>query len=455
MQERLYKMKKISKLLCLSVLLLAVIACVTACGKWGDTYATLEGEGYTVSVRYDVGDGVFAGTNDVSVVDVYALDDMKTNANGEKYTYLLTPDDAARGQSAFSVSYNGHFLAGWYQERTPRVNDKGEALDEYGQLCSVSGKEQGYVYAKPWDFEKPLTVDPKGDYSASENYMTLYAAWVPYFNFEFYTVDENGVAALLETVQAISLDLPEWNEKTGKLDMKKFPEADGMTFEAAYMDANLTEASPETLTGTWDPATGTSTTDTIKVYTTWMEGDWFRIYTAEQFYSNSRLGGNYILCADLDFSTAVWSPTLANGVFTGKIIGNGHKISNVTVEQADISAYYGGIFAGLSETAELRDVIFENVTYKIGAGSRMQGVSFGLLAGTVTDGATFENVAVGGSLVVGANCYPGDYTIGLVCGQGSAAGVDHSGIIASAEEGSSITVETNTDTGVVTVTFGS
>lgn len=447
-------MKKISKLLCLSVLLLAVIACITACGKWGDTYAALEEEGYTVSIRYEAGDGVFAGTNDVSVVDVYALDDMKTNANGEKYTYLLTPDDPARGQSAFSVSYNGHFLAGWYAERTLRVNENGEALDEYGQLCSVSGKEQAYVYAEPWDFSKPLTVDPNGDYSAGENYLTLYAAWVPYFNFEFYTVDESGAATLLETVQAISLDLPEWNENTGKIDMKKFPEADGKTFEAAYMDAALTEAAPKTLTGTWDPATGTSTTDTIKLYTTWMEGDWFRIYNARQFKDNSRLGGNYILCADLDFSDTVWSTTLANGIFTGKIMGNGYKISNVTVEQADISAYCGGIFGSLSETAEFHDVTFENVTYKIGIGSRMQGVSFGLLAGTVSDGAIFENVTVSGSLLIGANCYPGDYTIGLVCGQGTAAGVDDSGITASAEEGSTATVETNTDNGTVTVTFG-
>lgn len=448
-------MKKTKKLLCLSLLLLAVLACATACGKWGDTYAALEGEGYTVSIRYDVGDGVFAGTNDVSVVDVYALSDMKTNANGEKYTYLLTPDDEARGQSAFSVSCNGHFLAGWYQERTPRVNDKGEALDAYGQLCSVSGKEQGYVYAKPWDFSKPLTIDPNGSYSASENYMTLYAAWVPYFNFEFYTVDENGTATPFQTVQAISLELPQWNEKTGKLDMKKFPKADNMTFEAAYKDVALTEVIYETLTGTWDPATGTSTTDTIKVYTTWMAGDWFRIYTAEQFYSNSRLDGNYILCADIDFATSIWSPTLANGVFSGKIVGNGHKISNISVEQADISAYYGGIFGGLSETAEICDVTFENVTYKIGAGSRMQGVSFGLLAGTVSEGATFENVTVTGSLIVGANCYPGDYTIGLLCGQGTAMGVDHTGITASAEEGSAITVETNAENGQVTVTFGS
>ena len=447
-------MRKIGKLLCLSLLLLAVTVCVAACGKWGDTYAELEREGFTVSIRYDVGDGVFAGTNDVSVVDVYALDDMKTNANGEKYTYLLTPDDDARGQNAFSVSNNGHFLAGWYQERTPRVNEQGEALDEYGQLCSESGNAQGYVYAKPWNFDEPLTLDPNGNYSAGENYMTLYAAWVPYFNFDFYEVNDRGIS-LIETVQAVSLDLPEWSEKTGKIDMKKFPKMDGKTFDKAYMNATLSEAAPEVLTGTWDPATGTSTTDRIAVYTTWLEGDWFHIYSAEQFKNNSRLNGNYILYEDLDFSNTVWSPTLATGIFNGKIMGNGHKIMNVTVEQADIQAYYGGIFGSLSDSAEIRDVIFENVTYKIGAGSRMQGASFGLLTGTLSDGVVLADVQISGTLVIGANCYPGDYAIGLIYGQGTVEGVDHTNVTASAEEGAACTVETDPVSGVITVTFGS
>lgn len=448
-------MRNIGKLSGLILLLLLTVLATAACGKWEDPYLVLDEQGYTVSIRYDAGDGVFAGTNDVSVVDVYALDDMKTNGQGEKYTYLLKPDDPARAQNAFAVSNSGHFLAGWYQERTPRVNETGEPLDAYGELCSVSGKPQCYVYAKPWDFTKPLVVDAAGEHHAKDNYLTLYAAWVPYYNFEFYSVDaENGTATLIDTVQSMSLELPAWNETTGKLDMKKYPKVEDKTLEGVYLDEALTQPVEGALTGEYDTETALLRRGTVKVYTTWLEGDWFHIYTPEQLYSNSRLGGNYVLYADLDFNGKIWSPTLAQGVFTGKIIGNGHKISNVSVEQANTSDYFGGLFGSLSDTAEISDVIFENITYKIGMGSRMPGVSFGVLTGVLSEGATLSNVAVSGTLVVGADCYPGDYTIGLICGQGAAVGISTEQLTAVSEKDTTL-VEVNTESGAVTVTFGS
>ena len=474
-------MKKQVKLLCLVALLLAVIACITACGKRDEPYKDLDGQGYTVSIRFDVNGGMFAGINDVSVVDVYHPDDIHTADNGEKQIYLLDPSDKRRGeQSALTASKNDYFLAGWYQERTPRVNEQGEALDDYGQLCSESGKAQGYVYGKPWDFSKPLVIDGEEELNVNENYLTLYAAWVPYFNFEIYAVDpatgemmytkdetSGKLVTVSATTQALFLEMPEWDQNTGKINMKKFPTPEALTkaedgskkdvtFGAAYLDAAMTQPATGTLAGTWDPVTATLTTDTVKLYTTWMEGEWFHIYTAKQFFDNSKLDGNYILCADLDFSETVWKPILATNEkgFTGKILGNGHTMANISVEQANTSQLQGGIFANIGAAAEIRDVKFENVTYTIGAGSRMQGASFGLLAGTVADGAVLEQVTLSGSLVIGAKCFPGDYTVGLVCGTGS-VGVDHANITASAEEGANITVDTDAESGVVTVTFGS
>ncbi len=454
-------MKKLWKLLGLSVLLLLTVACIAACGKWEDTYAALDKEGHSVSVRFDVGAGVLAGTNDVYVVDVFSLDDMKTDGNGNKYAYLLSPDDKTRGQGAFEVSNNGYFLAGWYQERSPRVNEQGEALDEYGQLCSESGKEQGYTYSKMWDFSKPMTVDPKGDYSAGENYMTLYAAWIPYFEFEFYAVDTSGAPVKIgDAVSSIELELPQWDETTGDLNMKRFPEREGMTFENAYLDAALTQPAPQKITGNWDPETGTFTkTETIKLYTTWTDGEWFRIYNAQQFKNRSRLNGNYILYADLDFSNVVWSTTLTQGEFTGKIIGNGHTISGIKVTQADRAdkelTYFGGIFGSISEAAEFRDVTFKDITYEILAGSRAQGVSFGLLAGTVSEGAVFENVAVSGSLVLNTLNLPTNYSIGLIFGQGDASGIDNANVtVTTGENAANATVEPDYESGEVTVTVG-
>ena len=63
------------------------------------------------------------------------------------------------------------------------------------------------------------------------------------------------------------------------------------------------------------------------------------------------------------------------------------------------------------------------MTFTIKAGTRVAGTSYGLLAGSISDKTSFENVAVvGGQLLVDSACYFGtdDYTIGLLCGMGSA-----------------------------------
>lgn len=455
--EESNNMKKMWKYLCATAVLCVAAVGATGCHQWDTPYEKLDETGYTVSVRFDANGGVFAGTKDVSVVDVFNAADYKTNAEGEVEIPLIAPDDTRRKDSAFAASYNGHFLAGWYTERTPRVDGDGEPLDAYGQPTAVSGREQGYVYSGKWNFETDrLTVSTADGLTSEENQLTLYAAWIPYFNYEFYAVDGEGTSTLVATKQLIEIEMPVWNESTGKLDMNDVPGRDDMTFEAAYLDAAMSEPAGETVSGLVDYEKGIAVTDTVKIYTTWMEGTWFRIHTAKQLFDNSRLGGNYILCADLDFSNTVWAPALTTGEFTGTILGNGHKIMNVTVLQGDNSKINGGLFGTLGATAQLSDVTFENITYRIQAGSRMQSPNYGLLAGTVNAGATFENVSVTGTIEVGKNCYrPNDYNIGLLCGAGTAEGIDFSGITCTVEDPDHNTarVEVDTATGQVTLTF--
>jgi hypothetical protein len=86
----------------------------------------------------------------------------------------------------------------------------------------------------------------------------------------------------------------------------------------------------------------------------------------------------------------------------------------------------------------------------------MQGTNYGLLAGTVQEGAALENVTVTGSIEIGKDCYrPGDYNIGLLCGAGKAPEIDMSGITVTVEdpENNTARVEVNTETGEVTLTF--
>lgn len=425
-------MKKCWKYLIVAAFVLTMVVAVTGCSQWDPPYKSLDEKGYTVSVRFDANGGVFAGTKDVSVVDVFNPADYKTNAEGKAQIPLLTPDNPIRQQKAFVASKTGHFLAGWYTERTPRVNEEGKALDAWGELTSVSGREQGYTYSGKWNFDTDyLEVNAAGT-SSSKDTLTLYAAWVPYYNFEFYTLSADGTAQLYETKQLLEIAMPEWDMESGKQELGDVPAKTGFTFEQAYTDTGMTAPIEDTvIRGQIDEEKGISLTPTIKVYTTWTEGTWFRISSAEQFYKNSRLDGCYYLEADLDFDGQFWAPALTTGNFTGKIMGNGHTIKNVTVTQGDNSKGNGGLFGQLTSQAALVDVTFENITYQLHAGYRSNGGSFGLLAGSIGGETTLTNVSVSGVLEIGPACYfpaGSDFSVGLLAGTGTPAGMSHANI---------------------------
>ena len=450
-------MKKTLKYALSVGLLVAAILCLSACGNWDPPYVDLNKDGYNVSVRFDVGDGLFAGIDDVFVIDVFNLDNQ-TTADGMKQLHLLAPDDPRRGVSALTPERTGYFLAGWYTGRALRTDADGNPLDDYGVPTSESGRPQGYTYTGRWNFESDtLPVDPSGSYSSEEPVCTLYAAWIPYFQYDVYSPNDSGEYEIVATSHAINLEVPEWSEKTGKLDMKNFPKRDGYTLKFASLSSGLLTPMNEPIHGAEefvDYETGTTSVASVPVYTLWDEGEWFRIHNADQFYSNARLDGNYILYADLDFADAVWPPVLTKGKFTGTIVGNGHTISNVDVLQSDNSQLTGGIFGALDSGATVADLTFENITYTVSAGSRMQGATFGLFAGSIAEGVTLESITLSGKLLISENCYPQDnYIIGLLTGSGT-TGIDISSITcAVAEEGSTrLSLEVD-DSGAVTLTF--
>ena len=157
-------------------MLLIAVCFVASCSQWDTPYDSLDKDGYNVSVRFDANGGMFAETPNVYVVDVFNLASLKTNANGNKEISLLDPEDSKRGTIKYTVSNQGHNFVGWYTERTPRVDENGNPLDEYGVLTSVSGKAQGYTYSGLWDFSKStVEVDPNKEYTSEESVLTLYA----------------------------------------------------------------------------------------------------------------------------------------------------------------------------------------------------------------------------------------------------------------------------------------
>ena len=397
-------------------MLAAVIAAMVSCAS-NDRYKKLDKSGYTVSVTFDPNGGEIKGTKSV-ITDVFNLDNYEVGKNGKINISLLEPDSELRDPgNALTVTKNEHFLAGWYSERTP--------IDK-------NNPEKGYTYSGRWDFDKDtLSLDPDGDYTSAESQLTLYAAWIPYYEFEIYSVDERGMTSLLSTHKGINLAVPKWVEGKCTIDMGSFPKRSGYTLDAVYLDRACTQLASGNVTGEYSEATGTQTVSKIKLYTTWIDGDYYKIYSAEDLKDNADSDATYELMCDIDFSKTKWPGTFQNSRFSGTIIGNGHKIKSVSISTTSSSSKNSGLFAQITDKAVIQDVTFENITHTIDTGKVATDASFGLFAGSTSDGATFKNVSVSGKIIIGDKCQnleDASFTIGLVSGNGTPSGVTFSDI---------------------------
>ena len=375
--------------------------------------------GYTVSVTFDSCGGTFKGS-DSSIIDLY-----KPESIGTEGMLLLAPDDARRDKNnVMTVTKADHFLAGWYRER---------------ELVDPNDPSKGYIYSGKWDFENDrLTIDPGKKYDPEQSVITLYAAWVPYYVFEVYAEDKT---TLIGSVTALNLTIPEWQEGDVTLAYGNFPEREGYTLKGVYdFDTDVQilgsyasdSAIRRTITGQWDEETATSLTPVIKVYTEWNEGKTYRIYSVKDFTSNADLNGYYELYSNLNFKNADWPKTFQNGEFNGKIIGNGKKISNVSIETTSSSHLANGLFASFGADARLESVKFENITHTIDLLSTKPGMTIGLLAGFAAEGATFKNVTVSGKLVFADSCEAlvgADISIGKIFAAGNTVGISGLGNI--------------------------
>lgn len=437
--------QKIKSLLSILSVLLVVLLC-SGCAMQTTPYVTNDEDNYTVSVKFDANGGVFT-TNTSIITDSYNLDEIGKNSSNEAEIALISPDNPARGNDAFTAVNSGYFLAGWYKECT-------EAVDSEGNTS--------YTYSGKWDFEKDvLKVDANKEYASAEPVLTLYAAWVPLFEIEFYDLTSGEFVDELKfdpTAQS-EFNMPAWDEETGAIEMYDFPERSGYTFSKAYLDAEgAQELTAKTLThpGVVDYATGTSENSVLKLYVDYTEGEWYRIYTAEQFVESANLNGNYEIFADLDFSDEIWPTSFMYGNFNGTIKGNGHTMKNIEITQTNNSKVNAGLFGYLTETAEISDLTFENVTFTVKSGTRVVGTSYGLFAGTISADAEVHGVQIlKSSLLIDSSCYFGvdDYSIGLACGMGDPSVFDKVEVDCTVvgESPDSINVTTNGNT--VTLEF--
>ena len=423
-------MNKTIRAILIFAVALATLLLVTSCKGTDNPYASGAEDGYTVNIRYDANGGTYA-TNTTVIVDSYSPEDFPSGR-----LPLLPPDSELR-KNPFTAKRSGYFLAGWYTERT-------EVTDTDGNTS--------YTYSGHWDFDTDRV-----DLNTLEgNTMTLYAAWVPEFSFEFIdreSGDTLGTVSVNPLDGSDTLTLPAWNTATGRMDKNGFPEFVGKTFDAAYTDGagvNKITDTTVTHTGRIDIETATATDNVMKIYLDLLDGSWYRISTVDQLIANANPTAHYIIEADLDFAGKSWPLT---GSFSGSIIGNGHKLENITAKQGSQSQQ-AGLFGSITDSAVIRDVDFLNVDYTIAKGSRNPGGSFGLFAGRVIEGATLENVTVSGKLTVSSEAtngsitaVNGDHSIGLVCGTGyEYCNIDYSAItVVALNEGTRFTVTVSAD----------
>lgn len=436
-------MKKL-KIMLFVLLALATVVSATGCGKNISPYETNNAENYTVSVKFDANGGVFTTSTSV-IVDTYNISELPKNANGMAEIALISPDNSARGNDAFVPVKNGYFLAGWYSGRT-------ESLDNNGNIV--------YDYSDRWDFESgKLSVDPSKNYTAENPVLTLYAAWAPLFEIEFYSLDSGELLERI-TVDPSEIDaisLPAWNKDSGMIDMFRFPEKDGFTFANVYYDElgeKVVEGETFAHPGKLNYENGTAENSVLKLYVEWTEGEWYHIYTAKQFMDNLNLNGNYEIMADLDFAGVTWGNGFMFGNFNGVINGNGHSIKNIEAVQSKPEKVYAGLFGTITDKAKISNLTFENVTFVV-TGTRVVGASYGLLAGNISKDAVLDNVGIVSSRIqIKTPCYFGvdDYSIGLVCGMGNSDAVANAEIecVATGNAPESIVITVNGNEVIVT-----
>ncbi len=425
MKDDVENMKKRIKAILIPFVLLATLLLVTACAGESSHYDQLDEKGNSISVRYDANGGRF-DTGAYIIVDSYQADKLPKNSNGDYELALLDPNNSIRGEGNYHMPTNtGYFLAGWYTERTETGKDaNGNPI---------------YTYANKWDFDKSTqTLDGSKEYSSNEPVLTLYAAWVPQFEINFYTVDGEKLGDKPYTFNPLEvtekdMKVPAWNDQ-GAMEMYKFPKKDGYTFKAAYYDAEMTQPLTDSVvhTAVLNEANGTAQNTSMNIYVEFDEGNWYHVYNVEQFKKYASPKNSLVLHEDLDFGGGSWASSLASGVYVGTIEGNNHTISNVKVVQNDNAKMSVGLFGTLSETAQLKDVHFDNVTFVLQKGPKTTGTTYGLLAGTIKAKATLENVTITASKIqVDAENFMAmtdDYKIGLICGDGYNGQVDYSGI---------------------------
>ncbi len=448
-----------------AVLCLGLAACTAL--SVADEY---EAQGYTVSVSYDPNGGSFMGRDGITIVDMFnpSLYTKDTEGNVSiKLTEPTSPNRPSGSSENIVLTRSGYFLVGWYQTRNLVTDAAGNAVNENGEVLEetedgsyvIAGTETtsypAYTYEKMWDFENDRLIYNEADGTYA---LTLYACWIPYFEFDYY-YESDGEWVLYgstnfdykttnaegsTTTDRDTIWIPRWDD--GAMNYAhnyadnnefNFPSLENRTFDAAYADAGRSQQITDDFVhaGYINYENGTAVNRVQNVYVDFLEGTRYRIENAEQLAAHGDPSGWYEILADLDFKDGevAWPATLSVSEFTGRFYsteGKTYSIKNVSIKHSNASALQGGLFGSIAQEAVMDRVTFDNITYDLAyTGKRLSNTNFGLFAGYIEEGAQITSVTVTeGLMKIGAITLGNGYSLNLLA-NGDASGVTVTGNI--------------------------
>lgn len=329
-------MKRKYLIIIMSILVTATLAAVLSGCGGGDDL-----EGMNI-VTFEINGGVFNyGTSSTDTTIKYAY---------HPGTYIKDPLTINQNK-IFRTGYN---FTGWYTSADCKPGEK-------------------------WEFNK-----------TADGNLTLYAGWELAIKYTF-TVKYLGE-------DSTAVDLGSYNVKAGDSfeDWRRFADKrSGYTAIGFFSDPSCETP--------WDFSTvhpgGDSDLD-IPVYVKYIDGEWALVDNYDTLKNAIKNGDNVYLTANIDLGGVEISGG-SFGDFNKIFEGNGYTVSNFTVSKSGTTfSPTLAIFRTLGATAEIRNVSFKNVKYKLFDIADAQGVkvSVAALAVNMTEGAKVKDVTVSGVL---------------------------------------------------------
>lgn len=284
-----------------------------------------------------------------------------TAGGNEKQLYYAKPDSLMFTPGADGTNTEGPIRSGYHVK------------EYYVREKSADGSET----ERTWDFGQDRIT---GD-------LTLYCRWAK--NYSVRIRYGEGFA------QALNVSVSDENPSVSRFTAPKW---EGHTLIGYYYDEAYTRPVVFPYIHAHDDANPAET-----VYAKFIEGN-FRVISKPSDLKSVSAGANYYLLNDIDMSEA--GKISFPDTYSGKFLGNGHRILNLTVEKSQSKAGTAyGLFNRLASGAVLRDVTFENLQVKINLNNQQNQMllQLGALAGRCDEGVTVENVTMSGAFTYDCN----------------------------------------------------